>query len=293
MPDTANTTNNLEAFLAADSTIPAKVYYTIATFNSTRIANGHSIEMLAKGILDFRILHRFGTLNSGFENFFGLDGATTKLAFDYGLTNWLMIGIGRSSYLKEYDGYAKLKLLRQREDNRIPIGLCYLGGVSVLGNRELVQPGQEFFFSNRVAYVHQLLIARKFHERLSLQIMPTLIHYNLVDYKAEPNNVLAIGAGGRLKLSKRFSLTGEYYFQIPGYRLINKRNALSVGVDIETGGHVFQLLFTNATGLGERNVIGNTTASWTDGDVRFGFNISRVFTIVKPKDFKGSRNKIW
>ena len=133
----------------------------------------------------------------------------------------------------------------------------------------------------------------QFNNWLSLQLMPTLVHYNLVDSTKYPNNTFAIGVGGRLKLSNRFALTGEYYYMIPGTELPGHYNSLSLGVDIETGGHVFQLHFTNSTGLTGRSMVGQTTDSWSKGDIHFGFNISRVFTIVRPKEFKGSRNKIW
>jgi hypothetical protein len=160
--------------------------------------------------------------------------------------------------------------------------------------------GQDYYFSNRMAYMNQLLIARKFTPWLSLQLMPTHIHYNLVEYKDDPNDVLAMGIGGRLKLSNRISLTGEYYYVLPGSKLHQLSdptkeaiNSLTIGFDIETGGHVFQLLFSNSTAITERNIVGQTEGEWSRGDIHFGFNISRVFTIVKPKEFQNSRNKIW
>lgn len=271
--------------------------YASATFKTTRLINGHTVENVGKGVLDFKILHRFGMLNQGVKDFFGLDNAVTKLAFDYGVTDWLMIGIGRSGFEKEYDGYFKAKLFRQRQGRGLPVTLSYMGGISIrtLDAIQLepnLKPGQEYFISNRLFYVNQLLIARKFNQWLSLQIMPTHVHFNLVPTAAEKNDVLAIGFGGRLKVSRRISITGEWYYTLPGYKLNGYRNALSLGVDIETGGHVFQLLFTNSTGVTERNFIGQTTGDWANGDVRFGFNISRVFTIVKPKGFEGSRNQI-
>lgn len=267
--------------------------YTTATFKTTRIANGHSIENTAKGVLDFRISHRFGPINGGPEEFFGLDGATTRLGLDYGVTDWLMVGVGRSSYFKEFDGFVKAKILRQTDDNRMPVSVSYVGAASAQTNEVVMPAGQDYLFSNRLAYVNQILIARKFSNAFSLQLTPTHLHYNLVDYKNEPNNVLALGVGGRLKLTNRISLTGEYFYQLPDNQLRNTRNALTLGFDIETGGHVFQLFFSNATGITERNAIGKTTGRWDKGDVHFGFNISRVFTIVRPKEFQGSRNKIW
>jgi len=285
--DTAN--NDLMKML--DESAPAKSrQYTTATFKATRIINGHSIENVGKGVLDFRISHRFGTLNQGASNFFGLDNATTKLGFDYGITDWLMIGVGRGTFEKEYDGFIKAKVLRQRENGGMPLSLSYVGAISCQSMKEQVAPGQTWYFTNRLFYVHQLLIARKFNKWLSLQIMPTYIHYNLVPTTPEPNDVLAVGVGGRIKLSNRIALTGEYYYRVPDYMLLGYHNSLSVGIDIETGGHVFQLMFTNSTGITERTFIGQTSGDWGKGDIRFGFNISRVFTIVRPKEFKGDKN---
>lgn len=300
--DTADSNDDdMMALLESEEAKPAKEY-TTATFKTTRIANGHSIENVGKGVLDFRINHRFGLVNQGIKDFFGLDGATTRIGFDYGVTDWLMVGVGRSSYFKEYDGFAKVRLLRQRENRGMPFSLSYVGAVSVQANEKpaTIPDTMEYYFSNRVAYVNQLLIARKFSNALSLQLMPTHVHYNLVNYKNEPNDVLAVGVGGRLKLSNRISLTAEWYYQIEstkryadGDPTTTTRNPLTIGIDIETGGHVFQLLFSNSQAVSERNLVGQTTNDWGKGDIHFGFNISRVFTIVKPKGFENSRNKIW
>jgi len=292
--DTTDNSKDLETMLDKDNsgTKPSKPY-TIATFKSTRIINGHSIENVGKGVLDFRISHRFGTLNQGAKNFYGLDNATTKLGFDYGVTNWLMVGIGRSTYEKEYDGYIKAKLYRQTDDNKHPVTVSYVGAMSVRTFDVQETPGQEYYFSNRLFYANQLLIARKVCKWLSVQLMPTHVHYNLVPTSGEPNDVLAMGIGGRLKVSNRIALTGEYYYTIPGNKLDHYKNSISAGIDIETGGHVFQLFFTNATGITERSFIGQNTGDWREGDIHFGFNISRVFTIVRPKGFKESEKKKW
>lgn len=292
-PDSANHDGDDLMAMLSDEPGAAKKEYTTSTFKTTRIANGHSIENVGKGILDFRINHRFGRLNAGFKEFFGLDNAATRIGFDYGVTDWLMIGIGRSTFMKDVDGFVKIKLLRQTENDGMPLSVSYLGSVSVQDTR-LVEPpaGSDFPFSNRVAYVNQLLIARKFSNWLSLQLMPTHVHYNFVQFRNDPNDVFALGLGGRVKLSNRIALTGEYYMVV-GDKMTGTRNSLTLGFDIETGGHVFQLLFTNSTGITERTVVGQTTDRWDKGDIHFGFNISRVFTIVRPKEFRNSRNKIW
>ncbi|MBL7682843.1 MAG: hypothetical protein JNK00_05745 [Flavipsychrobacter sp.] len=266
--------------------------YTTATFKTSRLVNGHSIENTAAGVLDFKVNHRFGELKDGFQTFFGLDNANTLIGFDYGITDWLMIGVSRSTYQSEYLGFAKVKLLRQTDGKGMPFSLSYYGAASVQSMPAPTLPaGQEYHFSNRMFYVNQLLIARKFNQWLSLQLMPTHIHYNLVPTTAEPNDMIAMGVGGRFKLSNRVSLNAEYYYrfnELNGYF-----NSLSIGFDIETGGHVFQLMATNATAMTERAFIGQTTSDWGNGGIHFGFNISRVFTIVKPKEFKGSNSNKW
>ncbi|RYE23882.1 MAG: hypothetical protein EOP51_09195 [Sphingobacteriales bacterium] len=289
-----------------------KKEYTTATFKATRIVNSHSIENVGKGVLDFRIMHRFGPVNKGISDFFGLDAANTSLGFDYGVTDWLMVGINRSTYQKELQGFTKIKLLRQVDDGKgLPFSVSYMGAMSAqtlpaptdlpvvtLANGTTKQA--EYYFSNRLYYVNQLLIARKFSRSFSLELMPTHVHYNLVPTSGEPNDMIALGIGGRLKLSNRISVTGEYYYRFNELDGINDgtttqpyHNSVSVGIDIETGGHVFQLMFTNGTATTERAFIGQNLDDFFDGGIHFGFNISRVFTIVKPKGFDASRNKIW
>jgi hypothetical protein len=266
-----------------------------ATFKATRIIDGSSVENLGAGVLDFRISHRFGQLSQGAQNFFGLDNATTRIGLDYGITKWLMIGLGHSTLNKEDDGLLKIKLLRQKTGG-MPITLSYVGVISIqtspVPSLPAYDSGAKWYFSNRLYYSHQLLIARKFSDRISLQLMPTVVHYNLVDSTKFSNNTFAIGVGGRVKVTKRIAVTGEYYYRLTNADMLyngqTTYNYLGLGIDIETGGHVFQLMVTNAAGLTERSFIGQTTDRWTKGELHFGFNISRVFTIVKPKDFKGA-----
>lgn len=144
-------------------------------------------------------------------------------------------------------------------------------------------PNRKNYFTSRLYFAHQIIVGRKFSENFSLQLMPTLIHYNLVKKATDPNDIIAIGIGGRQKITKRISINAEYYYQLPGYKFDGSTNSLSVGFDIETGGHVFQLHFTNSTGMTERTFIGETTGKWEKGDVLFGFNISRVFNLKKSK----------
>jgi Membrane bound beta barrel domain (DUF5777) len=255
--------------------------YTTATFKTTRLINGHTVENVGKGVLDVKISHRFGKLNGGGYELFGLDNATMRMGLDYGLTNYLMVGIGRSTFQKTYDAFFKIKLLRQSKGKRnMPITLSYVPTAAVKTLR-VTDPNQKDYFSSRLFFTHQLIIGRKFSEGTSLQLMPTFSHRNIVPLINDPNDLLAIGIGGRQKISKRVSINFEYYYQLPDYKLQNTTNSLSIGFDIETGGHVFQLHFTNSQGMSERTFITETTGDWSKGDVNFGFNISRVFTIGK------------
>jgi hypothetical protein len=254
--------------------------YTTATFKTTRLINGHSVENVAPGVLDFRISHRFGFLSSGAYELFGLDNASMRMAFDYGLTKRWMIGVGRSTYQKQFDGFTKFKFLRQ--SNKMPITLSAVGGV-MYKSLKFDNPDQINFLTSKLYYSGQILLGRKFSESFSFQVMPTIIHYNLVEGVNDPNDVFSIGAGSRMKLSKRVSINVEYYYQLPDYKLPETTNSLSIGFDIETGGHVFQLYVTNSSGMTERSFIAETNGDFFKGDIRFGFTISRVFTIVKPK----------
>lgn len=255
--------------------------YVTATFKTTRLINGHTVENTGRGVMDLKVSHRFGTLNGGAYEFFGLDNATMRLGFDFGLTNRLMVGVGRSTFEKTFDAFFKYKILRQSRGNHaMPVTVSYVPTVA-LKTQKWDDPGEKNYFSSRLFYTHQLIIGRKMSDGLSLQVMPTFIHRNLAARVSDPNDILAIGVGGRQKLSKRISFNAEYYYQLPGYKLPGTSNALSVGFDIETGGHVFQLHFTNSRGMTERQFISETTGSWGKGDILFGFNISRVFTISK------------
>ena len=257
------------------------------TFKSTRIINGQSIENVGPGILDFRILHRFGPLSDGAYNFYGLDQATMRLGLDYGITDKLMIGIGRSTFEKQYDALIKLKIIRQQEGQRnIPFSVSYASSFIYKSLKDATTTYTPYV-SDKFSFSHQLLIASKVNDYFSLQLTPTLIHYNIVDTKTTPNDFYSLGIGFRQRLSKRLNFTTEYYHRFT--TLSGYYNPLSMGFDIETGGHVFQLHVSNSTGMTDRTFINETTGSWAKGDLRFGFNISRVFTIRKPKEFRNSK----
>ena len=267
-----------------DSISPEETQYTIATFKSTRIIDGHSIERMQKKQLDFRISHRFGRINQGISEFFGLDQSTIFLGLDYGITNWLMIGLGRTTDEKTVNTYAKLSLFRQCKGKRnFPVSISYDGNISIM-TRVWDDPTRKNYFSSRFSYVNQFLVARKFSEKISLQISPTWVHRNLVPTALDNNDVFALGLGGRYKLTRRISFNAEYYPVLRpywNYKDPDHTDALSFGFDIETGGHVFQLFFTNSSGMIEKKFITETTGKWLKGDIIFGFNISRVFSFKR------------
>lgn len=255
------------------------VDYTYATFKANRIINLHSVENTAKGVLDIKISHRFGFINGGFSELFGLDQASIRIGADYGITDRLMVGFGRSSFEKTYDAFAKIKLLRQSKGARkMPITASILASTAVK-TVEFQDPDRQNYFSSRMYYVFQGLIGHKYNESISLQISPTLVHRNLVRTSTESNDVLSLGIGGRVKLNKRTALNTEYIYVLPDQLAPGYRNSFSIGFDIETGGHVFQLHFTNSTSMIEKGFITESIGNWLDGDIHFGFNVSRVFTV--------------
>jgi hypothetical protein len=275
----------VDLFADTSSTISSKVTdITTGTFKSTRIVNGQSIENVGAGVLDFKILHRFGAINQGGYNFFGLDQATMRLGLDYGINSKLMIGIGRSTFEKQYDAFFKYRIIRQQTGkHHIPFSLSYASSLIYKSLRDAVTTYTPYV-SDKFSYTHQILLASKLNDYFSLQLSPTLIHYNMVDNKNIPNDFYSFGLGFRQRISKRVNITTEYYHRFNS--LNGYYDPLSVGVDIETGGHVFQLHVSNSTGMTDRTFINETAGSWAKGDLRFGFNISRVFTLRKPKELR-------
>lgn len=257
--------------------------YTTASFKTTRVVNLHSLENTHAGVLDFKINHRFGQLNQGVYDLFGLDNASIRLGLDYGITSRLQIGVGRSTYQKMLDGYLKYRILRQSTGKvNMPVSVTAVAGMYV-NTLKWANPDRENYFSSRLSYAWQLLVGRKFNDWITVQLAPTLIHRNLVPVRAEKNDVYALGIGVRQRLTRRVTLNAEYTWVAPDQLNARYRDAVSVGFDIETGGHVFQLHLTNATWMTEPGFITETTGDFLDGGIHFGFNISRVFTIVKPK----------
>jgi Membrane bound beta barrel domain (DUF5777) len=258
--------------------------YTTASFKTNRVINLHSLENTAGGVFDFKINHRFGFINGGLQELFGLDNAMIRIGGDYGLTDRWTIGFGRNSFEKTYDVFTKYKFLRQSSGKRnMPFSAAFLATAAVK-TVPFADETRENYFSHRLAYTFQMIIGRKFSDGFTLQLSPTMVHRNLIsNAQLEKNDVYALGAAGRLKLSKRIAINAEYVYLLPDQVLDTYENSLSVGFDIETGGHVFQLHFTNSTSMIEKGFITETVGSWLDGDIHFGFNVSRVFTFKKPK----------
>lgn len=278
------TSNHLQAQDLLDSLPPdeEEVQRVTNSFKNTKVINAQSLETTHQGVLDFRISHRFGPVNGGLYDMFGLDAASLRLSFDYGITKRLEAGFGRSTYEKTYDGYLKYRLLWQTANsNKMPVSVVLYTNAAI--NTLRMNTPYEYKFEYRLAYTHQVIIGRKFSERLTLEVLPTIVHRNFVLTTAEKNTVYAIGGAGRFMLSKRVGLTVDYFYVPEGQLRPGITNSLSVGVDIETGGHVFQLHFTNSPMMIDKGFITETTNKWNDAGVSFGFNISRVFTIVKPK----------
>lgn len=263
--------------------------YATATFKGTRLIHGHSIEAPAKGVMQLMFSHRFGTLEDPLYTFLGMNQAAIRFGFDYGITNKLAVGLGRSSGLggttppPTYDFYAKYRVVTQSSGAvRFPFSVSLLGATAI-DTEKWPQDGIVRRGSDRFSFTGQMLLARKLNERFSLQLMPTVVHRNLTDSPDQHNTLLALGVGGRVKLSKRTALTTEWYANQPNTLGVGYHNSFAIGYDIETGGHVFQIMLTNSMGLIEPQFIGRTTTNFLDGAkaIRIGFNFSRVFTVKK------------
>jgi hypothetical protein len=263
---------------------PEQTQYALQTFKGTRLINGHSLETKAQGDFEFIFAHRFGPINGGIFEFFGWDEAYVRLGLDYGVTDNFSASIGRNSVDKTLDGYIKYKVFRQQKGaSDFPLTITALGGAAYKASPRKNEVPEGFTRIDRLAYVAQALIGRKINSNLSLQLMPTFVHKNSVDQSMESNDQFALGFGGRLKITKSFAVTSEYYHRTK----VNERNpsfnSLGFGAEIETGGHVFQLLLTNTRGLTERAFITETEGDFADGDIHFGFNVTRTFHLKGKK----------
>lgn len=265
--------------VGADS---AQKEYVKNAFKSSRVINTHSMEFLGKGVLDVRIMHRFGTVNHGIKDLFGLDEANMRFGFDYGLGKNLMVGIGRSNVNKELDGFVKFRPVWQSKGpGSFPFSIVLLTGMT-LTTQDFPEPQDIYKFQHRLAFYQEVIIGRKFNDAFSLELNPIYLHRNLVPGSTDENNTFALGIGGRIKLTRRTAFVIDYDPILSG-RQAGTKDPIAFGFDIETGGHVFQLHFSNAKGMNEKALLTTTTDDFWKGEIRFGFNLSRVFTIKKKK----------
>lgn len=279
---------------------PKKVY---ATFKTTKIVSAQTIETVKKRNLDFRVTHRFGNLynssstnalNEAAHGAFGLDNSTDiRTSFDYGITDEITVGIGRSKYREMNDVLLKWRFLTQREDNKIPVSVCFYGdlGYTSMSTDNLyagtIRPKTKE--AHRVQYCSQLIIARKFNNWFSLQIFPTYVHRNFIKQQLntknnveDVNGMFSLGVGGRVKLNKRIALVADYFYNFSDFQKDNPvgyYNPLGVGLEIETGGHVFHINYTNGAAILESSLLTSTQDTWTKGQIKLGFNISRWFVL--------------
>ena len=244
-----------------------------SAFKAMKIVNLESTKLAAKKDFYFIVAHRFGSVEDGFEGFFGLDNAVTQIKFLYGLTDWMTVAVGRSE--QAYDVSGKVMIAPQRSGG-MPVSIVSFNSLAF--NNTLKESNYpRMSFENRLIYTTQVLISRKFTEKLSLELAPTFFHENFVEEDNLDNSQLAIGMGGRYKIAKRWSINVDYALHTNRASNSQFHNPLSVGVDLETGGHVFQMHFTNSQGIHEAGFLGQTRGEWKEGDIFFGFNLVRVF----------------
>lgn len=276
--------DDLLDMLKDENTVSSPV---LATFKGTKVITGQSNENIAKKHLNLLILHRFGELkdDAWYYSLLGIDEATVRIGFDYGISDKLMIGVGRSSKTKVYDFSVKYKIAQQKigGNKNFPLAISYYGNMGI-DTKTFIEPARDNYLTSRLSFCNQLIIARKINTSISLQITPTFIHRNLVAKTSDPNDVIALGLGGSFKITRSTRLNVEYYPRLTGRdelipNTTNKfEDYLAVGFDIETGGHVFQLMFSNSMYMYEQGFVAQTTGKWSDFGVRLGFNLSRTFS---------------
>jgi Membrane bound beta barrel domain (DUF5777) len=257
-----------------------------SAFKSLKIINFESTKLVAKKELFLVIAHRFDYIKNGFDNFFGLDNANTQIKFAYGLSDKITLQASRDGFGKTYDLSAKYLLINQKT-NGFPFTIVGFNSIAV--NSEMKEDRfPNLKFSNRLAYTAQLLVSRKFSDKLSLQIAPTFFHENTIEDINDSNNVIIlpnpqdnsqymIGLGGRYKLTNRLSINADYGLHLNRAKKSIYKNPLSIGMDLDTGGHIFQMHFTNAKAMHETGFMGRTSGDWGKSEIAFGFNLIRVF----------------
>ena len=276
---------NAQTTLGTDTTT-GRVYSTRSnndsSFAGTRLVNFHTIQMHKKGTLKLHIAHRFGELKSGQENLWGIDGpANIRIGFDYSLLDDLTLGIGRSANKRIVDGFVKYRFLKQRMQGS-PVSMAFVGSMNVQTDKDPNKGTVDAKYPytiNRFSYMSQVIVSRKFSKRFSFQTSPTFIHFNLVEKLSDKNDMFFMPVAARFKFTNWLAITGEYGFKTFKYQrdMSELHDSFSLGFDMETGGHVFQIFCTNSYGINEVQALPYTTGNWEKGQVRIGFNVSRVF----------------
>jgi len=264
----------------------------MATFKGTRVINAQTIQTVKKKTLEFNIAHRFGNMDifdktgfgSGKHTLYGLENASNiRFAFDYGVTDKMTIGWSRSKMNEHIEAHVKFRFLEQK-DKGMPISAAYYANAAISPVAHIPQDK----FENRMSYVHQLIIASKLTRGISLEVLPTYVHRNYVNQtvlhpengSVDENDIFALGFAGRFKITKRMAFVVDYFYTFSEFRNADNGfyDALGLGIEIETGGHVFHINVTNSKGLIENDFIPSTTSGWGQGEYKLGFNISRVFS---------------
>lgn len=251
--------------------------YELPAFKAMKIGNLQSTKIAEKGDLYLYVSHRFGTLQNGIKTFFGLDQANTKIQLVKGLWKGIQLSIGRESLGETYSTSIKARLAKQSETNAFTYVFYGTANINTqIGEDRL----PDIEFGDRMSYATQLLISRRFSDDFSFLVAPSYVRQNLQDLNitgGRTHNQFVMGLGGRYKLSQRMSINMDYAYNFNRDRNSLFNDPLTIGVDIETGGHVFQLLFSNAQSTNEPGFLSNAEGNWEDGDIFFGFNIVRVF----------------
>lgn len=264
----------------------------MAAFKSDRLILSQTTTMVKKYNLDFKVAHRFGDIggtDGGAKIFWGLDNSSDiYIDFDYGISDRLNIGFGRSKYEQLLDLQLKYALVQQTSNDHVPFSVSILAKTGFTPYKVVTSVFDNY--GNRFSYLGQAIISRKFSSQFSMQLSPTVLMRKVVDSPADEKSLFALGAAARLKLTKRFGIVADYYKVFSQYRRettsTNFYDPLGLGFEMETGGHVFTLTFVNAKAIVENNFIPNSTSSWTKGEYRFGFTISRMFSFKKSAEDK-------
>ena len=261
--------------------------YVEKTFNTPKIINGQTVELIGKGEMQFLISHRMGNINLGYKELWGFYQATSRLSLDYGITNWLMTGIATHTNQKLFDGYLKCKILRQSSGRKnMPISITVYSAMAINTSTLGYPENGESYFNARLHYTHQLMIARKFNDNLSLQISPTLIHRNMVKSPDDKNTIISVGFAGKYKVLRKMSIIADYHLVLPDQiRSTTNFNSISLGVEITTSRrHSFQLFISNSTGMDDKSFIAETNQKFAPHGIHIGFNIATLFTVFQTNE---------